>query len=638
MLRNLLSPISAGVGAGLRVWGPPEWGLTGAAILAASATGEHGAGLAANDGLDNALRYVYRLDTRSTPTVRLYPDSSHTGPVPYSGTVRVYEQGTGEVAASLAARSFSVSTPAAPSIATQPQPQAVLEGAAAAFSVAAIGTAPLAYQWRRNGTAISGATAASYTLSSTTLADSGALFSVLVSNAAGSVTSASASLTVQTSAVAPAITTQPQGQTLVEGTPAVFSVSASGTAPLAYQWRRNGVAITGATSSSYTLASPTLGDSGAVFSVAVTNTAGSAVSLGAALTVLSAALPPTITAQPQPLQVPEGAAASFSVAAAGTAPLSYQWRRNGVAISGATASIYTLSSVTQADNGVQFSVLVSNAAGSAASATAVLSVSQSTAPPVITTQPITQVVEDGDIATFTVHTSGALPITYQWQRDGVNIPGATAATLQFGPVTLLDNRAGIRVRCSNFYGSVLSRKADLRVPVVSLATARTGARIDDDRFDADIPRWVDTALSLAEQYCNRYFAPKNPEFGRVSWPGELETFPVYSARAATVTWWDGAAWQTLAPEAFVYFPVGNRTGLAPALGTSWPTLGDAPGGPRVRVQFTVGPATAAEVPEEVVAFVLAHVALWADEHRAAGPSNAQNYPWLYAGLDPHKVY
>src|SRR5256885_85167 len=102
--------------------------------------------------------------------------------------------------------------PLAPSITTQPVSQTVTTGQTATFTVVAAGTAPLSYQWRKSGTAISGATASSYTTPATTSADNGSQFTVVVSNTAGSVTSNAATLTVSAAAVAPSITTQPGSQ------------------------------------------------------------------------------------------------------------------------------------------------------------------------------------------------------------------------------------------------------------------------------------------------------------------------------------------------------------------------------------------------------------------------------------------
>src|SRR5713101_6304159 len=92
--------------------------------------------------------------------------------------------------------SVNGNSPVAPYITTQPANQTVAAGQTASFSVAALGTAPLNYQWQKNGADITGATSSSYTTPVTTTADSGEMFRVAVSNAAGSVTSSSATLTV----------------------------------------------------------------------------------------------------------------------------------------------------------------------------------------------------------------------------------------------------------------------------------------------------------------------------------------------------------------------------------------------------------------------------------------------------------
>src|SRR5207302_2239670 len=105
----------------------------------------------------------------------------------------------------------------APTITAQPANQTVTTGQTATFAVVAGGTAPLSYQWKKNGANITGATAASYTTPVTTTADSGSTFAVVVTNTAGTVTSAAATLTVNAAAVAPTITTQPANQTVTAG-------------------------------------------------------------------------------------------------------------------------------------------------------------------------------------------------------------------------------------------------------------------------------------------------------------------------------------------------------------------------------------------------------------------------------------
>src|SRR5207253_6083338 len=118
----------------------------------------------------------------------------------------------------------------------------------------------LSYQWQKNGTAIGAATTASYTTPATTASDNGDQFTVVVSNAVGSVTSNAAALTVSAALVAPTITTQPASQTVSTGQTATFTVTATGTAPLSYQWQKNGTAIGAATTASYTTPATTAAD------------------------------------------------------------------------------------------------------------------------------------------------------------------------------------------------------------------------------------------------------------------------------------------------------------------------------------------------------------------------------------------
>ncbi len=265
---------------------------------------------------------------------------------------------------------LTASTP--PSITTQPSSRTVLAGQTAAFSVGATGSAPLKYQWKKNGAAINGATSASYTTPATTTADSGAQFTVVVTNAIGTITSSAATLTVN-AVIAPYISTQPVGQSATTGQAATFSVVATGTDPLKYQWKKNGKSISGATSASYTTPATTNSDNGSQFAVTVSNSAGSVTSNVAALVVIPPS-PPLITLQPLEQVVPLGQSATFSIAATGTAPLTYQWSRNGVAIMGATSASYTTPATMSVDSGSVFRVLVRNATGSVNSNAAILMV------------------------------------------------------------------------------------------------------------------------------------------------------------------------------------------------------------------------------------------------------------------------
>src|SRR5215472_12260846 len=212
---------------------------------------------------------------------------------------------------------------------------------------------------------------------------------------AGTVDVTGVNFTASGTAVLPGITTQPASQTVTAGQTATFTVVASGTAPLSYQWQKNGANIAGATSSSYTTPVTTTSDSGSTFDVVVSNTAGSATSNAATLTVNPAPVAPTIITQPTNQTVTVGQAATFSVTATGTAPLSYQWRKNGANIAGATSASYTTPATTTSDSGSTFLVVVSNSAGTATSSAATLTVNPVPVAPSITTQPTNQTVTAG---------------------------------------------------------------------------------------------------------------------------------------------------------------------------------------------------------------------------------------------------
>src|SRR5207302_189343 len=183
-----------------------------------------------------------------------------------------------------------------------------------------------------------------------------------------------AALTVSSALVAPTITTQPASQMVTAGQTATFTVTATGTAPLSYQWQRNGTAIGGATAASYTTPATMTSDSGAQFTVVVSNAVGSVTSNAAALTVTSARHPPTITTHPTSQNHSSWQTTTSTSAPAITAAQRHQWQKNGTAIGAATAASYTTPATTAADNGDQFTVVVSNAAGSLTSNAASLTV------------------------------------------------------------------------------------------------------------------------------------------------------------------------------------------------------------------------------------------------------------------------
>jgi hypothetical protein len=354
---------------------------------------------------------------------------------------------------------LSVNAPAV--ITAQPQSLTLNPGTLATFSVTATGTAPLTYQWQKNGAPITGGTAVTFSIPSVQASDA-ASYSVVVNNPVGSVTSGTATLSLNTPV---SITTQPQSWTVNPGT-----VAATGTAPLTYQWRKGGAPIAGGTSASLTLASVQASDAG-VYDVRVGNVVGTVTSGTATLSVNA---PVTITTQPASLSVNPGTLATFSVAATGTAPLTYQWRKAGVPLSGGTAATLAIPSVQALDAG-SYDVLVSNLVGTVASGSAALSVNT---PVGITTQPLSQALNPGTLGVLSVAATGTAPISYQWQKNGAPLSGGTSATYTLASV-LPANAGTYTVVVSNVVGSLTSTAAVITVNVpVSITTQPAGVAVN----------------------------------------------------------------------------------------------------------------------------------------------------------------
>ncbi|MBK7712900.1 MAG: hypothetical protein IPJ37_19660 [Bacteroidales bacterium] len=346
----------------------------------------------------------------SEPRLQLYYCSTILGD---AGSYDVVVSGTCAPAVTSSAVTLTVNT--APAITTQPTNQTTCAGTSVSFSVTATGTG-LTYQWRKGAVNIVGATASTYTIAAPIVGDAGSYDVVVSGTCAPAVTSSAVTLTVNT---APAITTQPTNQTTCAGTSVSFSVTATGTG-LTYQWRKGAVNIGGATSATYTIAAPIVGDAGS-YDVIVSGTCAPAVTSSAVTLTVNTA--PAITTQPTNQTTCAGTSVSFSVTATGTG-LSYQWRKGAVNIVGATASTYTIAAPIVGDAG-SYDVVVSGTCAPAVTSSAV-TLTVNTAP-AITTQPTNQTTCAGTSVSFSVTATGT-GLTYQWRKGAVNIVGATAST------------------------------------------------------------------------------------------------------------------------------------------------------------------------------------------------------------------
>ncbi len=335
---------------------------------------------------------------------------------------------------------------ALPGILQQPQSQSVIVGADVSLAVDAGGDGPLSYQWRFNGVDLAGATNAALMLPDIQVSQHGD-YTVWISNPAGSVLSAPAALSVSGAVV---ILRQPQTRGASVGATVLFTVTAQG-GGLNYQWRRNGADVIGATGPALTLTNVQLSDAGA-YSVVVSNSFGAVTSDDAYLVMT----PPSVLVPPQSQTSYAGTNTTLTVTVTGDPPFWYQWRREGVALRGATNATVTLMNVQPIDSG-NYDVVVFNAAGSATSAPAALNV---IIPVRITQQPQSVATRLGSNVTFTVAAYSTTPITYQWRWNGVEIPGATNTSLLVTNVQV-ENAGAYQVLVSDAISEVFSTPAVL---------------------------------------------------------------------------------------------------------------------------------------------------------------------------------
>ncbi len=350
----------------------------------------------------------------------------------------------------------------APLVINHPVSATVATGGTLELSVQVIGLPTPTLQWRKDGEPISGATGATLTLANVTPADAGS-YDVAYLNTQGSGATNAALVTVQ---YAPEIVSQPASVTIDEGQGTSFAVTVDGLPTPTLQWFFNGTAITDATGPTLSLTDVGPDDAGA-YHVVATNDLGAATSETASLTVQTR---PTITTQPVAREVSRGDAVTFTVVAEGLPTPTYQWRKDGVEISGETSATLSLSNVQAADAG-NYDVVVSNVVGDATSTAVSLTVNVG---PVISVQPVGQAALAGAEVTLSVVASGGDPLTYQWRKDGVILPNATASTLTLSNVTEADT-AGYDVIVTDPVDSVTSDTATVVVAeVVATHSVREG--------------------------------------------------------------------------------------------------------------------------------------------------------------------
>ena len=257
--------------------------------------------------------------------------------------------------------------------------------------------------------------------------------------------------------IAPAISTQPLSQMVAPGANVAFTVAATGLPAPTYQWRKNGTPIDGATGTTLTLSAVTSAAAG-TYDAIVSNPAGSTPSDAAVLTVNATSPSIVITSQPASQTVTIGQSVGFTVGATGSPVPTYQWRKDGVTLPGATHATLSLASAQPVDAG-SYNVIVTNLTGSVNSGSATLDV---IAAPAILAQPANQLVAATQAAIFSVTAFGAPAPAYQWRKGGADIPGATTATYVI-PRTVAADAGLYDVLVTNRVGGVTSVAAVLTV-------------------------------------------------------------------------------------------------------------------------------------------------------------------------------
>lgn len=431
-------------------------------------------------------------------------------------------------------RTVTLTIITAPAITLQPTNAGATGGQTVEFTAAAAGGLPLTWQWQRNGvnltnnTRLTGAQGMvnnggsfSGTLNSTLIisnvaAEDAGTYMLLVSNAAASVSSVGAVLTVIASP--PVIVAEPVSVTNLVGEAASFFVAALGTQPLSYQWEFDGTAINGATNA--LLALPNLsGNDLGTYTVVVSNSLGAQTSTPALLDVLAlpaganlvrnggfetgdftdwaeagnfidcsvasgapavhsqrygALLGPAgslgYLSQTLPTTANQTYLVSFWLNGDGATPNEFVAAWDGNVIldktnlpSSGWTNIQFYATAQTTNDVLEFGFRDDNGFLGLDDVSATAALPANGAPVIVTEPAALTVTTNGGAAQWSVFAAGAPPLSYQWQFDGMNLDGATNSSLEF-PQTFTDLAGTYTVIVSNAFGTATSSNAVLLLP------------------------------------------------------------------------------------------------------------------------------------------------------------------------------
>ena len=403
-----------------------------------------------------SIRYTVDGSTPTSTTGNLYSSPVN---ISVTTTLKAIAYKSGMTDSTVTTGNYTITVCNPPAITGNPANATTCAGSTAAFSATATGTS-LTYQWQLSlsGGAfnnISGATSSSYTTSATVIGDNANQYRCVVNGTCGTATSSAVTLTVNARPTSVAS----GSATICSGGSTTIQAALTGTGPWNVTWSdgnvQNGVAASPATRS----VSPT---STTTYTVTALTDASCTAQAGdrTGSAVVSVNTAPSITSQPQSQTVTAGANVSFSVTATGTAPLTYQWRKGGANISGATSSSYNLTAVTTNDSG-SYDVIVNNSCGAATSVAATLTVNVSSLPAPWVTADIGAVGIVGNAShnagTYTITGSGT-GITgtadqFRYVYQTLSGDGSITARLTSQSGTTTASLAGVMIRETTATGS-----------------------------------------------------------------------------------------------------------------------------------------------------------------------------------------
>lgn len=175
---------------------------------------------------------------------------------------------------------------------------------------------------------------------------------------------------------------------------------------------------------------------------------------------------------------------------------------------------------------------------------------------------------------------------------------------------------------------------------VTLAEAKVGARLDADDHALDdlVLGCISAAREQAEHITGRQYQDGVVRVELVDFPAPATVLPLHAPRACAVSYWTGSAWSVLDPASYVYASDAAGTMIASTSPAGWPVPGFAAVGPRVRLDFTAGPATAADVPAAVKLYIKASVSAWVNNPDAADRKELRPNPLFERLLDGPRLW